>query len=56
MLHALCRDINNVAMDPLPETVGEGAVGFASLDREYFLQILLGEFTPPAVEMVGVAS
>jgi hypothetical protein len=56
VLHAPCRDINNVAMDPLPETVCEGTVRCASLDRQYFMQVLLSEFTPPAVEMVGVAS
>ena len=56
VLHAPCRDIRHVALDPLPETVGEETVGFASLDREYFMQVLLSEFTPPSVEMVGVAS
>jgi hypothetical protein len=56
VLHASCRNIRHVAVDLLPETVGEGAVGFASLDREYFVQVLLGELTPPSVDMVGVAS
>jgi hypothetical protein len=56
VLHAPCRDIRHVALDPLPETVGEGTVGFASLDREYFMQVLLSEFTPPSVEIIGVAS
>ena len=56
VLHAPCRDIRHVALDPMPETVGEGTVGFASLEREHFKQVLLSEFTPPSVEMVGEAS
>ena len=56
VLHAPCRDIRHVVLDPLPETVCEGTVGFASLDWDYFMQVLLSEFTPPSVEMLGVAS
>ena len=56
VLHAPCSNIRHVALDPLPEIVCEGTVGFASLDRDYFMQVLLSEFTPPSVEMVGVAS
>jgi hypothetical protein len=56
VLHAPCRNIRHVALDPLPEIVCEGTVGFASLDREYFMQVLLSEYTPPTLEMVGVAS
>lgn len=56
VLHAPCRDIKHVALDPLPETVGEGAFGCASLGQEHFIQVLLSEYTPPAVEAFGVAS
>lgn len=56
VLYAPCRNIGHVALDPLPETVGEGAVGFASLGRKHFIQVLLGEYTPPTLEMVAVAS
>jgi hypothetical protein len=56
VLHASCRDIGHVALDPLPETVGEGMVELVSLGREHFIRVLLSEFTPPSVETVGVAS
>jgi hypothetical protein len=56
VLHAPCRDIGHVALDPLPETVGERAVGLVRLSRKHFIQGLLSEVTPPAVEMVGLAS
>lgn len=56
VLHAPCRDIGHVALDPLPETVSEGAFGCASLGRKHFIQVLLSEYTPPAIEMVAVAS
>lgn len=56
VLHAPCRDIRHVVLDPLPEAVCEGTVRFASLDREYFMRVLLSEHTPPTLEMVGVAS
>ena len=41
VLHAPCRDIGQVVLDPLPETVGQGAVGFASLGRSAFIGVLL---------------
>lgn len=57
VLYAPCRDIGHVALDPLPETVGEGTVGLVSLGRERFISALLAsDLTPPAVKMVGVAS
>jgi hypothetical protein len=56
VLHAPCRDIGHVALDPLPKTVGERAVGLVRLSRKHFIQGLLSEVTPPAVEMVGLAS
>jgi hypothetical protein len=56
VLYALCRDISHVVLDPLPETVGGGALRFASLSREHFIQVLLSEVTPPAAETIRVAS
>ena len=56
VLYAPCGDIGHVALDPLPESVGEGTVGLVSLGRERFISALLSDHTPPAVEMVGVAS
>ena len=41
VLHASCRDIRDVALDPLPETVGERAVGFANISRRAFVGALL---------------
>jgi hypothetical protein len=41
VLHASCRDIRHVALDPLPETAGERAVGFANLSRRAFVGALL---------------
>jgi hypothetical protein len=51
VLYGPCREITHVSLDPVP-----GVVGFASLSREHFIQVLLSEFTPPSVEAVGVAS
>ena len=54
LLHAPCRDIGHVALDPLPGILGLWAVGFASLSREHFIRALLSEFTPPPAEPVEV--
>jgi hypothetical protein len=54
VLHAPCRDIGQVALDPMPGLLGLGTVGFASLSREYFVESLLSEFAPPPVGAVEV--
>ncbi len=59
VLYAPHRDVRRVALDPLPETALESTVGFVSLCREAFVQILLpSDLIPPAVEeprLKGVA-
>ena len=59
VLYAPCRDVRRVALDPLPEMAVESTVGFVSLSREAFVDVLLpSDPIPPAVEeprMIGVA-
>ena len=50
VLYGPCREVTSVSLDPVL-----GMVEFVSLSRERFIEVLLGEATPPPVEMVGVA-
>jgi hypothetical protein len=60
VLYAPCRDVRLVALDPLPEMAFESTVGFVSLGREAFVEVLLpSNPIPSAVEeprTIGVAS
>jgi hypothetical protein len=60
VLYASCRDVEHVALDPLPEIVAEGMVGFVSLSRKAFIGVILpSDPTPSVVEgprIIGVAS
>jgi len=38
VLFGLCREVEEVALDPLPEMVAEMTVGLVSLDRGYFIE------------------
>lgn len=38
VLYGLCASVKEVALDPLPEMVGEEAVGLVSLDRDRFIE------------------
>jgi hypothetical protein len=59
-LYTSCRDIEHVALDPLPEMVAEGMVGFVSLSREAFIGVILPSDPIPSVveepRIVGVPS
>lgn len=51
VLYAPCRGVRRVALDPLPEMTVESKVGFVSLSREAFVELLLPSHSmPPAVE------
>jgi hypothetical protein len=60
VLYTSCRDIEHVALDPLPEMVAEGMVGFVSLSREAFIGVILPSDPIPSVveepRIVGVPS
>jgi hypothetical protein len=60
VLYASCRDIEHVALDPLPEMVAGGMVGFVSLSREAFIGVILPSNPIPSVveesRIVGVPS
>lgn len=49
VLRASCRDIGHIALDPLPEMVAEGTVGFVSLSRKAFIGVLLPSDPIPTV-------
>ena len=51
VLYGPCRRVEYVALDPVPDLVA-----LVSLSRKRFISVLLSEFTPPAVETIGVAS
>lgn len=59
VLYAPCRDVKRVALDPLPEMAVQSTVGFVSLSREAFVEVLLpSDPIPLAIEeprMTGVA-
>ena len=38
MLYGPCANVNEVALDPLPEMVAERTIGFVSLAREHFVE------------------
>jgi len=38
VLYGLCREVEEVALDPLPEMVAERTVGLVSLDRGCFIE------------------
>lgn len=46
VLHGPCADVEEVALDPLPEMLAEGTVGLVSLPRESFLDRIVVERTP----------
>jgi hypothetical protein len=48
VLYGLCADVERVALDPLPEMVLERTVGFVSLCRERFVDLVLGRERTPA--------
>jgi hypothetical protein len=60
VLYAPCREVRRVALAPLPKMAVESRVGFVSMGREAFVEVLLpSDHVPPAVEemlMIGVAS
>ncbi len=60
VLYTSCRDIEHVALDPWPEMVAEGMVGFVSLSREAFIGVILSSDPIPSVveepRIVGVPS
>ncbi len=50
VLYGPCREVEQVTLDPVPVMVE-----FVSLSRERFIEVVLSEVTPPAVETVGAA-
>ena len=46
VLYGPCADVERVALDPLPEMVLERTVGFVSLCRERFVDLVLGREQP----------
>lgn len=42
ILHGPCARVRNVALDPLPEPISEGTIGLLSLERDRFIDRLLG--------------
>jgi hypothetical protein len=51
VLYGPCREVEHVALDPVP-----GIVDLVTLNRERLIEVILSEITPPPDEMVGVAS
>ena len=51
VLYGPCRRVEHVVLDPVPDLIA-----LVSLSRKRFISVLLSEFTPPAVETIGVAS
>lgn len=41
VLYGPCPDVKTVALDPLPEFLGEGMMNLVSLERSSFLKVLL---------------
>ena len=46
VLHGPCAHVGRVALDPLPEILGEKTIRLLSLDRERFLGLVLGRGRP----------
>src|SRR5215204_1005003 len=47
ILCGLCAGVKKVALDPLPKMLNEKTVGLVSLDRERFLDLVLGRGRSP---------
>src|SRR5215204_6804632 len=47
ILYALCSGVQKVALDPLPKMLDEKTVGLVSLERERFLDLVLGRGRSP---------